>query len=139
MNGCFWFFFSKPKPEPLTIDTEDSSLDLRNDTDSNEFFMSFIFDNRQRFDHNRTRKMTVNNNFKGDHLFPSQVYIENDNKAKQVPSPNIQLINDKTKKVAQQKVVSNPSLFNLLRSRVSRFLPLTNLRYDEVEGEDEHL
>lgn len=40
------------------------------------------------------RKMTVNNNFHGENVAPSQTFVESGNGQKQPPSHNIQLQNN---------------------------------------------
>lgn len=53
------------------------------------------------------RKMTVNNNFHGSQIVPTQVYVEKGTGHKQPPSPNIQMTLPRQNQIPMQNEQNN--------------------------------
>lgn len=68
------------------------------DQNENTYFLSFMFKGKKPNDttiiEGGGRKMTVNNNFSGENLKPTQTFVEGGNTQKQAVSHNIQLKNN---------------------------------------------
>lgn len=84
---------SLPRTEPISNQGEATLMD----ESENSYFLSFMFKGKHSNDTDVIgggRKMTVNNNFSGENLKPSQTFVESGNTQKQAASHNIQLKNN---------------------------------------------
>lgn len=91
-----WNFFF---PEPIAAKANNSSSDIDPD---NTYFVSFLLRDRrnktQNHEHDEAglQRMTVNNNFSGDKMGNSQVFMESGPPPKQPPAHNIQLLSSQS-------------------------------------------
>lgn len=98
-------FFSEPIVAKASNDSEDNT--------ENTYFVSFLLHDRKNKtskneDGNLKQRMVVNNNFSGEKMGTSQVYVESGQPPSQPPMHNIQLLKNKNPQKSFQKHMYQP-------------------------------